>query len=173
MLDFGSGHVHPEKAMDPGLVYDISAHDYVDFLCNSNYTAANIRVVTRRAADCRGARRAGHAGNLNYPSMSAVFQQYGREVMSTHFIRSVTNVGEAGSEYRAAVRAPEGASVTVKPDRLVFRRVGQRLSFLVRVEVAAVKLAPGSSDVRSGTVVWSDGKHTVTSPLVVTMQQPL
>ncbi|MBA0748866.1 hypothetical protein Gogos_002847, partial [Gossypium gossypioides] len=33
VLDFGSGHVHPTKAMDPGLVYDITTMDYIDFLC--------------------------------------------------------------------------------------------------------------------------------------------
>ena len=173
VFDYGSGHVHPERAMNPGLVYDISTYDYVDFLCNSNYTTKNIQVITRKAADCSGAKRAGHSGNLNYPSFSAVFQQYGKHKMSTHFIRTVTNVGNPNSEYKVTINPPKGMVVTVQPDKLSFRRVGQKLNFLVRVQVRAVKLAPGSSDVKSGSIVWSDGEHTVTSPLVVTMQQPL
>lgn len=173
VMDFGAGHVHPQKAMEPGLVYDISSFDYVDFLCNSNYTDKNIRVVTRKSADCSGAKKAGHSGNLNYPSLSAVFQQYGKHKMSTHFIRTVTNVGDPNSVYQVTVRPPRGMAVTVQPEKLAFRRVGQKLSFLVRVQARAVKLSPGSSSTKSGSVIWSDGKHTVTSPLVVTMQQPL
>lgn len=173
VMDFGAGHVHPQKAMDPGLVYDISSSDYVDFLCNSNYTIKNVQVVTRKVANCNGAKRAGHSGNLNYPSLSVVFQQYGKRKMSTHFIRTVTNVGDPKSVYQVTVRPPGEMSVTVQPDKLAFRRVGQKLSFLVRVQAREVKLSPGSSSMQSGSIIWSDGKHTVTSPLVVTMQQPL
>ncbi|KAK2970015.1 hypothetical protein RJ640_008355 [Escallonia rubra] len=174
VMDFGAGHVHPQKAMDPGLVYDISSYDYVDFLCNSNYTTKNIQAITRKNADCSGAKKAGHVGNLNYPSMSAVFQQYGQNKMSMHFIRTVTNVGDPKSVYKVAVRPPSGTLVTVQPERLAFRRLGQKLSFLVRVEAVAVKLSPGSSNTKSGSIEWTDGvKHVVTSPVVVTMQQPL
>ncbi|KAE8659587.1 transcription factor EREBP-like family protein [Hibiscus syriacus] len=144
VFDFGSGHVHPTKALDPGLE------------CGLPW-----------------GKRAGHIGNLNYPSFSAVFQQYGKHKMSTHFIRQVTNVGDPNSVYKVTVRPPSGTLVTVEPQQLVFRRVGQKLNFLVRVEAMAVKLAPGSSSMKSGTIVWSDGKHNVTSPIIVTMQQPL
>jgi hypothetical protein len=176
-FDFGAGHVHPMRAMDPGLVYDIAPADYVAFLCNLNYTAQNIRAVTRRAADCRGARRAGHAGNLNYPSMSATFVvvDSGR-AMRTHFIRTATNVGGGRAVYRAEVQAPEGCNVTVRPAQLAFRRDGQKLSFVVRVEAAAGaagKMEPGSSVVRIGALTWTDGRHAVRSPIVVTVQAPL
>ncbi|XP_061361895.1 subtilisin-like protease SBT1.5 [Gastrolobium bilobum] len=173
VFDYGAGHVHPEKAMDPGLIYDISSFDYVDFLCNSNYTTRNIQVITRKGADCSGAKKAGHTGNLNYPSLSAVFQQYGKHKMSTHFIRTVTNVGDPNSVYKVTIRPPAKMVVSVQPETLSFRRLGQKLNFLVRVQTRAVKLSPGSSSVKTGSIVWSDGKHTVTSPLVVTMQQPL
>lgn len=175
VMDLGAGHVDPQKAMDPGLVYDSAAGDYVAFLCNLNYTQQNIRAITRRAADCGGARRAGHAGNLNYPSISVLFVQGGRARMSTHVIRTVTNVGAGGSAYEATVKAPRGSTVTVEPARLVFRRTGQKLSFLVRVEedTGAEWQSPGSSTTKSGTLTWSDGRHTVTSPIVVTVQAPL
>ncbi|XP_019263683.1 PREDICTED: subtilisin-like protease SBT1.5 [Nicotiana attenuata] len=173
VMDFGAGHVHPQNAMDPGLIYDLTSYDYVDFLCNSNYTTKNVQVVTRKYSDCSGAKRAGHAGNLNYPSLSAVFQQYGKHKLSTHFIRSVTNVGDPDSVFKVTVKPPRGMVVTVEPEKLAFRRVGQKLNFLVRVQAEAVKLSPGSSIVKSGSLVWSDGKHEVKSPIVVTMQEPL
>ncbi|PIA43230.1 hypothetical protein AQUCO_02000576v1 [Aquilegia coerulea] len=173
VYDYGAGHVNPPKAMDPGLIYDISMYDYVDFLCNSNYSGNNIRVITRRNADCHNARRAGHVGNLNFPALSAVFQQYGRKRMSTHFIRTVTNVGDPKSIYQVKVEPPSGTTVTVKPTRLAFRRVGQKLSFVVTVQATALKLTPGSSSMKSGSLVWKDGKHVVTSPIVVTMQEPM
>ncbi|CAA6664587.1 unnamed protein product [Spirodela intermedia] len=175
VMDLGAGHVDPQKAMDPGLVYDSAAGDYVAFLCNLNYTQENIRAITRRSADCGGARRAGHAGNLNYPSISVVFVQGGRARMSTHIIRTVTNVGDGRSAYEATVKAPRGSTITVEPARLVFRRTGQKLSFLVRVEedTEAEWQSPGSSTTKSGTLTWSDGRHTVTSPIVVTVQAPL
>ncbi|KAG6382574.1 hypothetical protein SASPL_157755 [Salvia splendens] len=172
VMDYGAGHVHPQKAMDPGLVYDISSYDYVDFLCSSNYTAKNIQVVTRKAvAVCR--RRRAHIGNLNYPTLAAVFQQYGKHRLSTHFIRTVTNVGDPDSVYTVKIRAPAGVVVTVAPERLAFRRVGQKLNFVVRVRTEAVMLSPGSSVVRSGSILWSDGKRDVRSAVVVTLQQPL
>ncbi|GJN16068.1 hypothetical protein PR202_gb03018 [Eleusine coracana subsp. coracana] len=176
-FDFGAGHVDPMRAMDPGLVYDIAPADYVTFLCNLNYTEQNIRAITRRTADCRGARRAGHAGNLNYPSMSATFVADGtKATMRTHFIRTATNVGGGRATYRAEVRAPKGCNVTVRPSELAFRRDGQKLSFVVRVEApvaAARKMEPGSSLVRSGALTWTDGRHAVRSPIVVTVQAPL
>lgn len=170
VMDFGAGHVHPQKAMDPGLVYDITTYDYIDFLCNSNYTIDNIELISRKKADCRGAKRAGHVGNLNYPSLSYVFLQYGKHKMSSHSIRIATNVGDPDSVYRVKIHPPTGTLVTVEPEELSFRRVGQKLNFLVRVQVEDIKLSAGSSITKSGAIIWSDGKHTVTSPLVVTMQ---
>lgn len=173
VMDYGSGHVDPPRAMDPGLVYDITTGDYIDFLCNSNYTEKNIQSITRKYADCKGARRAGHVGNLNYPSFAVVFDLGRKAKMSTHFIRTVTNVGDANSVYRATVRAPPGSAATVSPNELVFRRVGQKLSYLLRIESHFVKLSPGSSSIESGLLSWTDGKHVVNSPIVVTMQAPL
>ncbi|XP_074578162.1 subtilisin-like protease SBT1.5 [Curcuma longa] len=175
VFDFGSGHVNPQRAMDPGLIYDLTAADYINFLCNLNYTQQNIKAITRKAADCRGARKAGHAGNLNYPSFSAVFAEDGaKRRMATHFIRTVTNVGNGAATYRATLRQPEGSTVTVEPMELSFRRSGQKLSFLVRVKAGTwEKMAPGSSRVRSGSLTWSDGRHSVRSPIAVTVQAPL
>ncbi|KAK8581096.1 hypothetical protein V6N12_071338 [Hibiscus sabdariffa] len=166
-------HVLPATAVGASNAYEI--RQYIDSALKSNSpaTATIVFKGTRRNADCRGAKRAGHIGNLNYPSFSVVFQQYGKHKMLTHFIRQATNVGDPNSVYKATITPPSGTLVMVEPQQLVFRRVGQKLNFLVRVEAMAVELAPGSTSMKSGSLVWSDGKHNVTSPIVVTMQQPL
>ncbi|XP_021691126.2 subtilisin-like protease SBT3 [Hevea brasiliensis] len=46
-LDFGSGHINPNKAMDPGLIYDMGIQDYIDFLCSLGYTKKQMRTVIR------------------------------------------------------------------------------------------------------------------------------
>lgn len=181
VFDAGTGHVDPQRAMDPGLIYDIAPMDYVNFLCNLNYTSENIKAITRRGADCNGAKRAGHAGNLNYPSFSALFTGgvgSGKRKESTHFLRTVTNVGGGAAVYRAEVLAPAGSRVVVEPSELKFRRTGQKLSFLLRVGVRAAeweggRLPAGSSSVRHGEIVWKDGRHSVRSPIVVTIQSSL
>lgn len=181
VFDAGTGHVDPRHAMDPGLIYDIAPADYISFLCNLNYSTGNIKTITRREADCRGAKRAGHAGNLNYPSFSAIFAGVslgGKRRESTHFLRTVTNVGGGAALYRAEVRAPPGSKVEVEPMELRFRRAGQRLSFMLRVELELaaaeskddVRFPPASSAVKGGEIVWTDGQHRVRSPIVVTVQ---
>ncbi|PKA47076.1 Subtilisin-like protease [Apostasia shenzhenica] len=180
VFDAGAGHVDPRRAMNPGLIYDIAPMDYINFLCNLNYTFQNIKAITRRGADCKGAKRAGHAGNLNYPSFSVVFAGNGKRKESTHFLRTVTNVGGGPAVYRALVRPPAGSKLEVEPTELSFRRAGQRLSFLLRVEVETTaedeeggKMPAGSSAVKGGEIVWKDGKHSVRSPIVVTIQAPV
>ena len=48
----GSGMVHPTLAMDPSLVYDAGAQDYIDFLWSVGYTTAQIRRFEPRFLKC-------------------------------------------------------------------------------------------------------------------------
>jgi subtilisin family serine protease len=47
----GAGHVNPEMAADPGLVYDIAPSDYISYLCGM-YTNQEVSVIARRAVNC-------------------------------------------------------------------------------------------------------------------------
>ncbi|OEL32598.1 Subtilisin-like protease SBT1.2 [Dichanthelium oligosanthes] len=42
----GAGHVNPDKATDPGLVYDIAHNDYIGYLCGL-YTSQEVSVIAR------------------------------------------------------------------------------------------------------------------------------
>ena len=160
-LAMGSGHISPNRAVDPGLVYDAGPADYVSFLCALNYTRKQILAVTRsRTLDCSNS-----SMDLNYPSFIAFFEPMGSSVWK--FKRAVTNVGDGGWTYRARVAPVNGFAVRVAPEVLVFREKGETQKFELTVE-ALVGVKP--KQVQHGAVSWEDdsGKHTVRSPIVVT-----
>ncbi|ONK71007.1 uncharacterized protein A4U43_C04F3760 [Asparagus officinalis] len=68
-LAMGSGHVEPNKALDPGLIYDAGPKDYLRLLCAMNFTKEQVVMVARSSSfDCSGA-----SLDLNYPSFIAFF----------------------------------------------------------------------------------------------------
>lgn len=170
--DFGAGHVNLGLAMDPGLVYDITNSDYVNFLCAIGYGPRVIHVITRHPASCPAKRPLPE--NLNYPSFVAMFPVVSRGVASKTFIRTVTNVGPANSVYRVSVESQvKGVTVNVRPSRLVFSEAVKKRSFVVTVTADTRNLKMGPSGAVFGSLSWTDGKHVVRSPIVVTQIEPL
>nr|CAD1831453.1 unnamed protein product [Ananas comosus var. bracteatus] len=49
-FSYGSGHVRPNRAMDPGLVYDLTTSDYLNFLCALGYKADQLALFTTGTA---------------------------------------------------------------------------------------------------------------------------
>ncbi|XP_024987212.1 cucumisin-like [Cynara cardunculus var. scolymus] len=154
---YGSGHIDPLKGVDPGLVYDAGESDFVSFLCGQGYNATTLKMVTGDSSSCSAANNA-TVWDLNYPSFGLSAQQPGNIVRT--FNRTVTNVGAPDSTYHANVVAPSGLVVKVRPRSLAFKRVGEKQSFVVMVDARI------GCKMVSGSLVWSDGVHNVTSPIV-------
>ncbi|KAK2975515.1 hypothetical protein RJ640_009144 [Escallonia rubra] len=154
----GSGHVDLHKALSPGLVYDISTEDYIAFLCSLEYTAPQVQIIVKRP-NVTCSRRLANPGQLNYPSFSVLFVK-SRVVRYT---RELTNVGAAGSVYQVSVDGPPAVGVTVKPARLVFRNVGDKL----RYTVTFVSKNGANQMTRSafGSISWNNAEHQVRSPV--------
>ncbi|MQM22390.1 hypothetical protein Taro_055442 [Colocasia esculenta] len=169
-FDVGSGHVDPVQALDPGLVYDITPDDYIGFLCAIGYTPLQIGAVSKRNASCDSGKKYS-VSDLNYPSFSVPFETAttgaggaGSTTTIVKHVRTLTNVGTPGS-YRATVTAAaEYVKVTVEPAELSFKQVGETLSYTV--SFTAVSQPSGTSSF--GSLVWSDGKHVVASPIAFT-----
>nr|CAD1821444.1 unnamed protein product [Ananas comosus var. bracteatus] len=155
-FDHGGGHVDPNKALDPGLVYDTGVSDYIRFLCSMGYNNSAISSMTQHNTACKSSRQS--QKDLNLPSISIP------ELRKTLTVsRTVTNVGPVNAVYRARVEAPKGVHVHVEPKVLLFNMTAKMLSFKVTFRP---KL-----DVRGrymfGSLSWEDGVHSVRIPLVV------
>ncbi|GFS38532.1 subtilase family protein [Actinidia rufa] len=163
-LAHGSGHVDPHKALSPGLVYDISTDDYIAFLCSLDYTIQQVRAVAKHPnITCR--RKFADPGQLNYPSFSVLFAKS----KVVRYTRELTNVGAAGSVYEVAVDGPPTVAVTVKPARLVFRNVGDKLRYTVTF--VSKKGANPTARNAFGSLAWNNAQHQVRSPITYAWTQ--
>ncbi|XP_058737280.1 subtilisin-like protease SBT1.1 [Vicia villosa] len=162
---FGSGHVNPESASDPGLVYDITTNDYLNYFCSLNFTSSEIAILTKTNFTC-SQKHVVQVGDLNYPSFSVLFS---RTVKNVTYKRVVTNVGKSESGYyEAKVEQPNGVVVNVEPRRLKFEKLGEKLSYKVTFLAIGKTRVVGSSSF--GSLIWVSGKYRVRSPIAVTWQ---
>ncbi|KAH9604062.1 hypothetical protein KSS87_010403 [Heliosperma pusillum] len=168
---FGSGHVNPEKASDPGLVYDITSEDYLQYLCSISYTNDQVSILARKNYTCpspgKGVRL--QPGDLNYPSFAVIFEPGRPEKTRFTYKRTVTNVGTSEIKYKVFVKKPKDVKVVVKPKVLSFKAQGEKLSYKVTFRGTGAKVTSrGASSF--GSLVWVGGKYTVRSPIAVTYQ---
>ncbi|XVF81390.1 hypothetical protein PTKIN_Ptkin15bG0151300 [Pterospermum kingtungense] len=154
-FSYGAGHIQPNLAMDPGLVYDLAATDYLNFLCTLGYNETQISMFSQTPYKCP---KPISLANFNYPSITVP-----NLAGSITVTRTLKNVGSPGT-YRAQVQTPMGISVYVKPEKLKFEKVGEERTFSVTMKVnkdSAVK------EYVFGQLIWSDHVHYVRSPIVV------
>ncbi|KAK1323657.1 Subtilisin-like protease [Acorus calamus] len=166
-FDLGAGHVEPTRALDPGLVYDLTVEDYLDFLCALNYTSIQIESLARKSYACASAKKYS-VSDLNYPSFAVNFATAlsgAAETTGTlKHTRTLTNVGTPGT-YKATVYPSTGpVKVAVVPDTLVFSQANEKKSYTVTF--SAESQPSGSASF--GRLEWSDGAHIVGSPIAYT-----
>lgn len=166
----GSGHVDPNRALNPGLVYDIDTSDYIAFLCSIGYDSKKIAIFLKESAtvDC-GAKNLSTPGNLNYPSFSVVFES-GKNVVK--YTRVVKNVGSsADAVYQVSVKSPLNVDVSVSPSKLEFSAEKQTLSYEIVFTSNSGTYLTGKKPILGtssfGSIEWSDGSHRVRSPIAV------
>ncbi|XP_027350604.1 subtilisin-like protease Glyma18g48580 [Abrus precatorius] len=153
---YGSGHVRPDLAIDPGLVYDLTLTDYLNFLCASGYDQQLISALNfNRTFICSGSHR---VTDLNYPSIT--LPNLG--LKPVNITRTVTNVGPP-STYNAKAQLP-AHNIAVVPNSLTFKKVGEKKTFQVIVQA---KSAIKRGEYQFGDLQWTNGKHVVRSPITV------
>ncbi|KAL8513848.1 hypothetical protein ACS0TY_013098 [Phlomoides rotata] len=153
----GSGHVDPNRALDPGLVYDASVQDLVNLVCSMGYSPEQTRTILRSTYNCSNP-----SSDLNYPSFVALYDnRENRTAITRRFKRTVTNVGNVAATYRVKVETPKGCRIRVSPERLVFGNKYEKQSYSVTISYRNI--------VTDGSITWVEvnGKHTVRSPIVV------
>ncbi|KAD3338010.1 hypothetical protein E3N88_33531 [Mikania micrantha] len=154
----GAGHIDPNRAANPGLVYDLTANDYLDFLCTRGYNKTMIQKFSDEPYQCP---ENNSILDFNYPSIT-VHKLNGTVTVS----RRLTNVGPNGS-YTVDVKRPAGISVEVKPQILSFGKKGEVQKFELTMRADGTRVI---KDYVFGELTWSNGKHHhVKSPIVVSV----
>ncbi|CAI5993433.1 unnamed protein product [Closterium sp. NIES-65] len=146
---FGSGHITPGKSLNPGLVYDVRAANYINFL-------AGLDAKKAKAAFPAAALSPLETYNLNQPNIAM-----GRMKKTVNVTRWVTNVEFKTSTYKVYLVKPDGVSVSVSPSKLTLRP-GQRAAYNVTIIPKAVQ-----KNFTFGSITWKDGVHEVRSVLAV------
>ena len=147
----GAGHVVPNKAIDPGLVYDAGRVDFIRYQCKVN------RAAVVPASDCTTHGTLDETYNHNLPSIT-VGQVNGNVTVT----RRVTNVGSASATYAATASVPNFTAV-VTPATLTLAP-GETKSFTLKLTATASAVI---GNWNYGALSWTDGVHVVNSPVTV------
>ncbi|KAM3410040.1 hypothetical protein ACQJBY_002349 [Aegilops geniculata] len=121
----GAGHANPIKAIDPGLVYDLSFTEYAGYICALLGDQGLATIARDPTLSCKMLPKIPEA-QLNYPSMTVPLRTRPFTVN-----RTVTNVGPINSVYTLKMEVPKSLRVRVYPETLVFSKVGQKKTFSI------------------------------------------
>jgi subtilisin family serine protease len=145
----GAGHVNPNGASDPGLVYNTTQLDYKKYLCGAGM-----------ASECASGPITGY--NLNMASISV-----GNVLGSVVVNRSVTNVGASAATYTSSIAVP-GFAAVVSPASLEMA-AGQTSAYTVTL----TRTDSPFNKWQFGSMTWTDGSHAVRTPVVARSGRPI
>lgn len=141
----GAGHVQPNTAANPGLVFDSNFGDWLSFIC-----------AVQPGGGCTGV-PATDPSNMNTPSI-AIGDLAGAQTVT----RRVTNVGGNPATYTPSITGLAGFNTVVTPSSLTLA-AGQTKSFTVTFTRTSAPL----NAYTGGQLRLADGTHTVRVPVVV------
>lgn len=161
--EVGVGELNPIKALNPGLVFETTTENYLEFLCYYGYKEKELRSMSNTKFNCPKISTEELIPNINYPSIS--ISKLNRHQPATTIKRTATNVGPPNSTYIAKVNAPAGLIVKVLPQKMVFAEGVRRVSFQVSFYG---KEAP--SGYSYGSITWFDGRYSVNTVFCVNVE---
>ena len=152
-FDYGAGHIVPNAALSPGLVYDVSDDEFDAFACGFDSPA----VPETRCDELANAGVSFAPEDLNQPSIGLA-----RLANEQTVTRRVTNVSDQSQTLVASVAAPPGITVTVEPSNLSLGP-GQTATFDVTFVYES-----GPLDLwRFGALTWTSNDHSVYSTIAI------
>ena len=167
--DFGSGHIAPVSALDPGLLFDTNLADYLAFLCGQDKESF-VAAYDTSCADLATAGFSTDASQLNLPSIAIA------ELLEPETIfRTVTNATPIGSSYTATIEAPAGFEVSVQTfDANGDETAETTLDVAAEGGKASFALTFTKTDTtevdawKFGAITWTDSAgHSVRLPLAI------
>ena len=152
-FDFGAGHISPNDALKPGLVYETTNDEYDAVACGIESPA----VDEARCAALEDLGFSFAAGDMNQPSIAVA-----RLINEQTVTRRVTNVSDSTVNVTANIVNPPGTSVSVAPASLALSP-GQSAEF-----DTTIRYQSGPLDLwRFGSLTWESNEQSVRSPIGV------
>jgi subtilisin family serine protease len=152
-FDYGAGHIVPNAALEPGLVYDVSDDEYDAFACATVARA----VPEERCAQLENDGVSAAPEDMNQPSIG-IARLANQKTVS----RRVTNISEETASLSVSIAPPPGIRIDVVPPTLSVAP-GQTASYDV-----TFRYESGPLDLwRFGSLIWSGGDHSVYSSIAV------
>ncbi len=149
-FDMGAGHVVPNTAIDPGLLYDTAIDEYDAYLCNQD-------IARISAQECAALTLAGlEAKDINLPSVAIT-----ELVVNEQVTRTVRNPGPAAN-FSVEIDAPPELQVVVSPDSMLVG-ADSTASFTVSFTTDNAPL----DEWLFGSYTWVSDNHRVRSPFAV------